>query len=112
MDRNRPYDGQSHTNYGERGKTAVAGLTMRDIQDCYVRAVLLSAGHVAPELYDEATKGEAANLTDNDLHKVDFGELGPGAIGRNLGCEIERMMGIFPNLPNPADSDTTQGPRR
>lgn len=31
MDRDRPYNGQTHTDYGERGKTFVDGLTMRDV---------------------------------------------------------------------------------
>ena len=33
MDRDRPYNGQPHTDCGERGKTLVEGLTMRDISD-------------------------------------------------------------------------------
>jgi len=36
MDRNRKYTGQPHTDYGERGKTQVEGLTMRDVCDCFL----------------------------------------------------------------------------
>jgi hypothetical protein len=94
--RHRPYSGQPHTDYGERGKTLVEGLTMRDIQDCYVRAVALSAGHLAPEMYEVANQGKLEGI---DLYSIDLNQLDPGAIGQNLGCEIERMMGIFPNVP-------------
>lgn len=97
--RDRAYDGQSHTDAGLRGKTFVEGLTMRDIVDCYKRAVALSAGHVAPDAYEEANKGGL----DFDLYAIDLNQLDPGAIGQNLTCEIERMMGIFPNVPELAN---------
>lgn len=104
MKRNREYGGQSHTDHGKRGKQKVKGLTMRDIRDCYVRAVLLSAGHIAPKLYDEALKGEDAKLGGGDLYGFDLDKLDPIAIAQNLTCEIERMMGIFPNIPKlPSD---------
>jgi len=37
MDRDRAYNGQLHTDCGERGKTLVEGLTMRDVSDCFVK---------------------------------------------------------------------------
>ena len=101
MSRHRPYSGQAHTYYGERGKQLIEGLTMRDIQDCFVRAVLLTSNHLISDgLYDEAKKGEQALLDSSDLYGFDLNETDPNAIGQNLSCEIERMMGIFPNLPN------------
>jgi hypothetical protein len=100
MKRDRPYSGQAHTHHGERGKQLIEGLTMRDVADCYYRAVLLSAGHLVPELYDEACKGENAAIYPGDLYGFDLNKLDPGAIGQNLICEIERAMGIFPNLPD------------
>lgn len=99
MNRKRPYNGQSHTDYGERGKTMVEGLTMRDICDCYVRGVILASGHIVPELYTEACKGENAELSINDLYGWDLTQTDPGAIQQNMMCEVERMMGIFPNIP-------------
>lgn len=98
MKRDRPYNGQVWTNMGKRGKTEVTGLTMRDIRDCYIRAVLLSASHLVPDLYTEADKGEDANICGNDLYGFDLDKLDPIAISQNLTCEIERMMGIFPNV--------------
>lgn len=99
MWRTRPYDGQFHTDAGPRGKVEVHGLTMRDIRDCFVRAVCLSASHVVPHLYDEADKGENAILSDTDLHDIDMTKVSIVAVQQNLTCEIEKMMGIFPNLP-------------
>lgn len=99
MQRNRPYNGQSHTDNGERGKTEVKGVTMRDIRDCYIRAICLSAHHIVPHLYEQADKGENACICENDLYGWDFDRLDPIAIAHNLTCEIEKMMGIFPNVP-------------
>ena len=98
MDRNRPYTGQEHTYLGERGKTEVKGLTMRDVHDCVMRAFFLSAFHVVPELYQEATKGERADLNHGDLFGWDLNEVDPVALLQNATCEIEKMMGIFPNV--------------
>ena len=87
MDRNRPYDGQIHTECGERGKTIVDGLTMRDIADCMVKAIL-ECGHIYREqpIYDDA-------------YKIDFGDIDPIAVVKHTCCNIEKMMGIFPNVP-------------
>lgn len=99
MRRDRPYSGQPHTTTGMRGATEVRGITFRDLRDCYVRAVLLSAGHLVPALYEEANKGEAAALCENDLYGFDLDQLDPVAIVQNLCCEVERVMGIYPNVP-------------
>jgi len=73
--RERPYTGQSHTDFGSRGKTEVKGLTMRDVTDCIAR-------------------GFAQALRPGD--KWDFDE---HAMVQNALCNIEKMMGIFPNIP-------------
>lgn len=103
MSRDRPYDGQSHTDLGERGRQEVHGVTMRDLRDCYIRAIALSSGEGF--LYSEANKGEAAQITENDIYAIDFNSIDPIAIQQNLGCEVERMMGIFPNLPDKEDPE-------
>jgi hypothetical protein len=104
MRRDRPYNGQPHTNTGIRGSTEIKGITFRDLRDCYIRAILLSTGaqkigdkDMRP-LYEEADKGENAALCENDLYGFDFDKLDPMAICQNLCCEVERVMGIFPNL--------------
>mgnify|MGYP007083458391 CR=1 FL=1 len=110
MRRDRPYTGQPQTNTGIRGATEIKGITFRDLRDCYIRAVLLSTGgRYYPDdkvkskmaaLYAEADKGEAAVLCENDLYGFNMDKLDPIAICQNLCCEVERMMGIFPNVPD------------
>lgn len=103
MRRDRPYCGQPHTDSGARGATEIKGITFRDLHDCFIRAVCLSASHLNQELYDEAENGQDAALCENDLFKLDFNQLDPLAICQNLSCEVERLMGIFPNLPKLTD---------
>jgi hypothetical protein len=87
LDRNRPYDGQPHTDQGERGKTLVAGLSMRDVSDCIVRGFLDAAGI------------EREVPIHDDIYNVELGEIDPGAVIQSAMCHVERMMGIFPNVP-------------
>lgn len=101
MHRDRPYDGQPHTDTGIRGKQELIGVTMRDIRDCFIRACFLASGDQCNgAFYQEATKGEHAVLSENDLYKLDFDKMDPVAICQNLTCEIERIMNIFPNVPS------------
>lgn len=74
-DRGRPYDGQPWTSHGDRGNHQVTGLTMRDVGDCIARGAVLAG------LVDE-TPG-----IDRD------------AVIQAALVEIEKMMGIYPNLP-------------
>lgn len=90
QDKNRPYNGQAHTSRGQRGKQEVKGLTMRDIADCVRIAIWESA--FSPE--------DAASIFDVDLSEVD-----PVAIEQNVACNIENMMGIYPNIRNLESSD-------
>jgi len=93
-DRDRPYNGQPHTDHGERGKTLVVGLTMRDVADCFAQALLDCCGVDQPELYVRADRALHRDMYDVDLTHID-----PGAWQQNLTCRIEKMMGIFPNAP-------------
>ena len=95
--RARPYDGQPHTDGGERGKTEVKGITFRDLRDCFIRAVAQSSG--PGPLYQESQKGERANVCENDLYAIDFNQIDIIAVQQNLSCEVEKLMGIFPNVP-------------
>ena len=95
-DRNRPYNGQPQTDQGERGRTLVEGLTMRDIVDCFVKGLLLCTGCDQPELYEKVENG---TWRYRDVYKVNFDNIDPIAHSQNMMCEVERMMGIFPNLP-------------
>lgn len=106
MRRGRPYNGQPHTCMGARGATEIRGLTFRDLRDCFVRAVLLSTGAEVIDgvdmrpLYEEAQKGENATLCENDLYGFNLDKLDPMAIVQNLCCEVEKAMGIYPNVHN------------
>lgn len=100
MRRDRPYDGQPHTCTGARGATEIRGLTFRDLRDCFIRAVLLSSFEISkPGLYEEACKGEAATLCENDVYGFNLDKLDPMAISQNLAIEVEKLMGIYPNVP-------------
>lgn len=98
--RDRPYDGQDHTDAGKRGMTFVEGLTMRDIADCINRAFALASGMENPTQYGDADDGKLVDLYTLDLSNVD-----PGAIIQNAMCEVERMMDIFPNIPKITESN-------
>jgi hypothetical protein len=129
-DRDRPYNGQSHTYEGDRGKQLVSGLTIRDIKDCFVIALLQSIcpseKYLNPEefikcwdfsvnppiptqyLLDKqsdpdyiSTKVDSGNWRGVDVYKVDLSKVDPLAISQNLACNIEKMMGIFPNIKTP-----------
>lgn len=108
MSRDRPYNGQAHTNTGVRGATLIAGLTMRDLRDCFIRAFILSHAHykdgslelLQPNatLREEADKGPLAVICENDVYTLKGG-IDPIAVVQNLTCEVEKLMGIFPNVP-------------
>lgn len=99
MKRNRPYNGQPHTDTGQRGATEVKGVTFRDLRDCYIRAFMLASHHISPARYNEALKGENAALRENDLYGWDLDSIDPIAVFQNFSCEIEKLMGIYPNVP-------------
>ena len=108
MQRDRPYNGQPHTDSGIRGATEIKGITFRDLRDCFIRAFILSHEHyksgtmeeIQPNaaLRDEAGNGEAAALCENDVYAL-VGGIDPIAVVQNLTCEIEKIMGIYPNVP-------------
>lgn len=106
MRRDRPYSGQPHTDTGARGATEIKGITFRDLRDCYVRAYCLSAGQDNPVAYAEALKGEDACICENDIFGLK-GDVDPIAVAQNLSCEIEKLMGIYPNVPDMRSTEMT-----
>lgn len=109
MRRSRPYTGQPWTDTGIRGATEIRGITFRDLRDAYIRAMCLSSGGGSPKdaaLYDEANKGELATLSAADVFTIDA-DLDPIAVFQNLSCEVEKLMGIWPNVPPLSDNDPT-----
>ena len=129
-DRERPYNGQPWTDDGVRGQQEVHGLTMRDIKDCLIKAMLMSAHDEQYLRADEflkcwdfsmckndgdeptpteyllekqkegiyiSTKVDTGNWRPQDVYKLDWNNIDPLAVAQNLTCNIEKMMGIFPN---------------
>jgi len=111
MKRYRPYSGQPHTDTGQRGATEVKGVTFRDLRDCYIRAFMLASHHINPTRYSQALKGEDALLCENDLYGWDLNQIDPIAVFQNFSCEVEKLMGIYPNVPtmNPAKAGSGEG---
>ncbi len=107
-DRERPYNGQPHTDQGKRGETIIEGLTMRDLADCMVQGFLRSS--MDPEIQDKVveisddpdigkgTKYAAKNTWRYQDMYLDKGDLDPRAVIQNTVCMVEQMMGIFPNV--------------
>ncbi len=81
--RERPYLGQAQTVHGERGKCLVKGVSMRDVADCIARGF---AEALAP-----------GDGWDFDQH----------AMVQNAMANVEKAMGIYPNVPplGPEDED-------
>ncbi len=96
----RSFCGQRHTMQGERGKTEVKGIRFRDLADCIVRAFVCATPGVSDELRERA---DDRTLNYNDLFTLDTTEMDPLALVQNIGCEVERAMGIFPNVPGVED---------
>lgn len=89
--RDRPYDGQAHTDAGTRGKKPVKGLTMRDVCDCMAMGLLdASCIETLQESVDKGT------WTYNDLYQLE--DFDPVAAIQCMACRMEEMMGIYPNV--------------
>lgn len=108
-DRERPYNGQPWTCEGVRGSQEVKGITMRDIHDCLVQAMLVcSTDEELPkkvfEISDDTGIGKGTkyaakgNWRQKDVYKIDLNNVDPLAVAQNLTCFIEHYMGIYPNV--------------
>ena len=81
----RPYNGQPHTDTGERGKTEIKGITFRDLRDCFIRGAFHASG-LSPEDYPKS------------LYELNWNEMDVLAVYQNMSCEVEKKMGIYPNV--------------
>jgi len=100
--KDRPFTGQPHTDQGLRGKQEVSGIRFRDVADCIVRAMIYGNKDATDEMRRRADDG---TLNYNDVYDLDFSGIDPIAIVQNAMCEIEKMMGIYPNIPEPKEGD-------
>lgn len=102
IDPSRPYNGQPHTDHGTRGATEIKGITFRDLRDAFIRACYESSG-----LPIEQWPGSVYDLPWREMDII--------AVAQNLSCNVEKAMGIFPNVPRLLPIDPTQlhwcGPR-
>ena len=88
--RDRPYDGQPQTDQGERGRQEVHGVTMRDICDCFVIGAF-DAGGFDLRVADKSKY-------DGTIHDLPWDRMDPLAVIQNATCELEKRMGIYPNV--------------
>lgn len=95
IDPSRPYDGQPHTDHGERGKTEVNGITFRDLRDAFIRACFESSGL-------------AIEQWPGSVYDLPWGEMDILAVAQNLACNVEKAMGIYPNVPRLYPTDPTE----
>lgn len=110
--RDRPFDvntvnGESGTrNYVYLGP----GITIRDLSDALVRALAASQTNISkhyPEKHDdirerirnEAELGEDAVIPRRELMYIKTEDLHLTAVINRFECEIEKLLGIYPNIP-------------
>jgi len=61
-----------------------------------------AGGGISPEgdkIYEESEKGEKALLCENDVYALPWDNMDPLAVAANMTCEVEKLMGIYPNVP-------------
>lgn len=86
MQRDRPYDGQAHTDDGERGRTPLDGLTYRDVFDAFVIGAYEASG-LPYEDYPES------------IYDLPWDDMDPIAVAQCQSVILEQRAGIFPNVP-------------
>lgn len=94
MKRSRPHVGQPGRDGAPRSALFIKDLTVRDIQDCLIRAVAMTSND--PHLEAEARRGEDAELHENLLNNVT--DLHYPTLCDNLMIELEKLTGVYPNM--------------
>lgn len=109
FDRGRPYDGQPHTDLGERGGVELVlaqpftdvvrradrpyrpqPITLRDIYDAVLVGMLQAYG---VDSHDVGSYEDLYRLLDFNGSAFD-----PVAAAQNASVEIEKRLGIYPNV--------------
>ena len=103
LDPSRPYNGQSWTDEGLRGKQEISGITMRDIRDCFIRACYQCDPMTKEEERTYVLTGKRTHKYPNSVYKLNWDGIDIMAVCQNMLCWIERYMGIFPNINKISD---------
>ncbi len=101
-DPDRPFTGQPHTDNGERGKTEIKGIRFRDLSNCIIQAWIDAASHTIEDgaLQEELrNRSEDGTLNYNDVYHIECGDVDPLALMQCITVRVEKMMGIYPNVP-------------
>ena len=87
------YKGQIHTDYGDRGRQIISGIKHSDLYQAVSVAI------------KQCCRDEA------EFEKI---PIDVEAVAQNLGCLVEKMMGLFPNVPDlrTPDADDGEMPQR
>ena len=85
LDRHRQYSGQPQTSLGDRGKTEVKGVTFRDVRDCFIIGAFKASG-LGEDNYPES------------VYSLPWDKMDIIAVIQSASCEIEKRMGIYPNV--------------
>lgn len=104
----RPFNGQRQTDFGERGKTEVKGIRFRDLADCICKAFIDCTGFTLENADEMRQRADDGTLNYNDLYELDLSEMDPVALIRNVACRVEKMMGIYPNVPKLHTEDAAE----
>lgn len=110
-DHDRPFTGQLHTHQGERGKTEIRGLRFRDLADCVAKAWIDAASHTVEDEEERdklQQRADDGTLNYNDLYRLECGSIDPVALIQSVGIRVEKLMGIFPNVPPLTCEDSEQ----
>jgi len=100
VDAQRPFTGQPHTYQGQRGMAEVRGIRFRDLADCVAKAWIHAAAHTTEANKEEELRRRAddGTLNYNDLYELQIGDVDPVALIQCVTCEVEKVMGIYPNI--------------
>ncbi len=110
--RDRPFDVTNpNSESGTRNYVYLGqGITIRDLSDALVRAIAASQTNISkhdPKEHDdirerlrnEAGLGEDAVIPRRELRYIKTEDLCLTVIINQFECEIEKLLGIYPNIP-------------
>ncbi len=94
MNRRRDHKGENGRYGLARGELRLTSITVRDVEDCFVRAVCITSN--VKHLVEEASRGPEAELHANHMRLIDEPDV--TEIMYALRDELEKLMGMYPNV--------------